>query len=122
MAGGGARRSKPSECDGSACSCMRLRMSRNHRPGSWHLCKGCRNWGGPRPQRTDRHPLEHGDASRLRRDAAELVALAPDVVLAGVGATIPALLEATRTVPIVFAHGLDPVGAGFVESSGPAGR
>jgi len=57
-----------------------------------------------------------GDASRLRRDAAELVALTPDVVLAGVGATIPALLEASRTVPIVFAQGLDPVGAGFVES------
>jgi ABC-type uncharacterized transport system substrate-binding protein len=56
-----------------------------------------------------------GDAARLRRDAAELVALAPDVVLAGVGATIPALLEASRTVPIVFAQGLDPVGAGFVE-------
>jgi putative ABC transport system substrate-binding protein len=57
-----------------------------------------------------------GDASRLRRDATELVALTPDVVLAGVGATIPALLEASRTVPIVFAQGLDPVGAGFVES------
>ena len=57
-----------------------------------------------------------GDASRLRRDAAELVALTPDVVLAGVGATIPALLEASRTVPIVFAQGLDPVGAGFVDS------
>jgi putative ABC transport system substrate-binding protein len=57
-----------------------------------------------------------GDASRLRKDAAELVALNPDVVLAGVGATIPALLEASRTVPIVFAQGLDPVGAGFVES------
>jgi putative tryptophan/tyrosine transport system substrate-binding protein len=57
-----------------------------------------------------------GDVSRLRRDAAELVALTPDVVLAGVGATIPALLETSRTVPIVFAQGLDPVGAGFVES------
>ena len=57
-----------------------------------------------------------GDAARLRRDAAELVALAPDVVLAGVGATIPALLQATRTVPVVFVQGLDPVGAGFVES------
>ena len=63
-----------------------------------------------------------GDVSRLRKDAAELVALNPDVVLAGVGATIPALLEASRTMPIVFAQGLDPVGAGFVESSGAAGR
>src|SRR5258705_8960913 len=41
-----------------------------------------------------------GDASRLRRDAAELVALTPDVVLAGGGATIPALLESGRPVPI----------------------
>src|SRR5262249_61928714 len=57
-----------------------------------------------------------GDTARLRRDAADLVALAPDVVLAGVGATIPSLLEASRTVPVVFAQGLDPVGAGFVES------
>jgi putative ABC transport system substrate-binding protein len=56
-----------------------------------------------------------GDLARLRQDAAELVALAPDVVLAGVGATIPALLEASHTTPIVFAQGLDPVGAGFVE-------
>ena len=57
-----------------------------------------------------------GDAARLRRDAAELVTLAPDVVLAGVGATATTLLEASRTVPIVFAQGIDPVGAGLVES------
>jgi putative tryptophan/tyrosine transport system substrate-binding protein len=57
-----------------------------------------------------------GDAARLRRDAAELVALAPDVVLAGVGATPTALLEASRTVPIVFAQSIDPVGSGLVES------
>jgi ABC-type uncharacterized transport system substrate-binding protein len=57
-----------------------------------------------------------GDAARLRRDAAELVALAPDVVLAGVGATPTALLEASRTVPIVFAQGIDPVGSGLIES------
>jgi putative tryptophan/tyrosine transport system substrate-binding protein len=56
------------------------------------------------------------DLGRLRSDAAELMALAPDVVLAGIGPTIPALLQASRTVPIVFAQGLDPVGAGFVES------
>jgi putative tryptophan/tyrosine transport system substrate-binding protein len=57
-----------------------------------------------------------GGAARLRSDAAELVALAPDVVLPGVGATATALLEASRTVPIVFAQGIDPVGAGLVES------
>jgi putative ABC transport system substrate-binding protein len=57
-----------------------------------------------------------GDAERYRTYAAELVALAPDVVLAAAGSTIPALLRATRTVPIVFAQTPDPVGAGFVES------
>ena len=53
---------------------------------------------------------------RLQRDAAELVALNPEVILAGVGATIATLLQATRTVPIVFAQGIDPVGNSYVES------
>jgi putative ABC transport system substrate-binding protein len=57
-----------------------------------------------------------GDIARLYRDATELVALGPDVALAGVGATTLALTQATRTVPIVFAQGIDPVGAGFVDS------
>src|SRR4051812_9413552 len=52
-----------------------------------------------------------GDVMRLRKDAAELVALGPDVILAGVGGTTPVLAEVTRTMPIVFAQGLDPVGA-----------
>jgi len=57
-----------------------------------------------------------GDAERIRRYAAELVALAPDVILAGGGAVVPSLLQATRTVPIVFTQTPDPVGAGFVNS------
>src|SRR6266849_3806083 len=53
----------------------------------------------------------------IRRYAAELVALAPDVLVAGTGtATVAPLLQATRTVPIVFALVIDPVGAGFVDS------
>jgi ABC-type uncharacterized transport system substrate-binding protein len=57
-----------------------------------------------------------GDVERFRRYAAELVALAPDVILAvGAGAAGP-LRQATRTVPIVFVNTTDPVGAGFVES------
>jgi len=55
-----------------------------------------------------------GDADRFRRYAAELVALAPDVILAGSGATMSSLTQATRTVPIVFVLVPDPVGAGFV--------
>ncbi len=57
-----------------------------------------------------------GNQARLQRDAAELVALNPEVILAGVGATIATLLQATRTVPIVFAQGIDPVGNSYVES------
>jgi ABC-type uncharacterized transport system substrate-binding protein len=57
-----------------------------------------------------------GDAERARRYAAELVALAPDVILAHGGSIVPSLLQATRTVPIVFTQTPDPVGAGFVNS------
>src|SRR5262245_35520196 len=56
-------------------------------------------------------------ADDVRRHAAELVALAPDVLVAAGGtATVAPLLEATRTVPIVFVAVIDPVGAGFVAS------
>jgi putative tryptophan/tyrosine transport system substrate-binding protein len=57
-----------------------------------------------------------GDADRFRKYAAELVALAPDVILAAGGAVVPPLLQATRSVPIVFTQTPDPVGAGFVDS------
>jgi putative ABC transport system substrate-binding protein len=56
------------------------------------------------------------DADRIRKYAAELVALAPEVILAPGSATVGPLLQATRTIPIVFATVPDPVGAGFVES------
>jgi putative tryptophan/tyrosine transport system substrate-binding protein len=56
------------------------------------------------------------DADRSRRYAAELVALAPDVVLAAASSAVAALQQTTRTVPIVFAQVVDPVGAGFVDS------
>jgi putative ABC transport system substrate-binding protein len=59
----------------------------------------------------------------LRRHADELAALAPDVILAGSGtSTVAPLLRATRTVPIVFAVVIDPVGAGFVDSLARPGR
>jgi putative ABC transport system substrate-binding protein len=53
----------------------------------------------------------------IRKHAVESVALAPDVILAGTGtATVAPLLQAIRTVPIVFAVVIDRVGAGFVDS------
>src|SRR5262249_34952726 len=57
-----------------------------------------------------------GDVNRNRRHAAELVALAPDVILASGGSIVGPLLQATSTVPVVFTQTPDPVGAGFVES------
>jgi putative ABC transport system substrate-binding protein len=56
------------------------------------------------------------DADTLRKHAAELVALAPDVILAQSSPAIAPLLQATRTVPIVFTLIGDPVGAGYVDS------
>jgi putative ABC transport system substrate-binding protein len=57
-----------------------------------------------------------GDASRFRQCAAELVALTPDVILAGSAAAMGPLLEETRAIPIVFVQTPDPVGAGYVAS------
>src|SRR5262245_13264237 len=53
------------------------------------------------------------DSERRRRYAAELVALAPDVILADTSTVVAALQQATQIVPIVFAGVIDPVGAGF---------
>src|SRR3974377_962743 len=57
-----------------------------------------------------------GRASDLRKSASDIVALAPDVIVAtGTSAMVP-LMQATHTVPIVFANVADPVGAGFVDT------
>jgi len=57
-----------------------------------------------------------GDLVAMRKGAVELVALTPDVLLAAGTTPVGPLFEATRTVPIVFVHAVDPVGAGFVSS------
>jgi putative tryptophan/tyrosine transport system substrate-binding protein len=57
-----------------------------------------------------------GDPERIRKYAAELVALAPDVILTVSSAATGPLLQASRTVPIVFVQVAEPVGAGFVET------
>jgi putative ABC transport system substrate-binding protein len=75
--------------------------------------------------RNVRFEIRHGggDAETLRQHAAELVALAPDVIVANGGTATEHLLKATRTVPIVFAFVPDPVGSGFVDSlSRPGGN
>jgi putative ABC transport system substrate-binding protein len=72
-------------------------------------------WAVGRNMRID-YRWSVGDVARLRKDAAELVALGPEVILAGVGATTQALQQASRTVPIVMAQALDPVGNSYVDS------
>ena len=72
-------------------------------------------WTDGRNVRID-YRLGGGDVANIRKYAAELVALAPDVILAFGTASMQPLLEATRTVPIVFLQVADPVGAGFVNS------
>src|SRR5262245_31889526 len=72
-------------------------------------------WSEGRNLRIDTRATANAD--ELRRHAAELVALAPDVLVAASGTpTVAVLLQATRSVPIVFVTVIDPVGAGFVAS------
>ncbi len=79
-------------------------------------------WTEGRNLRIDTRPAA-GDADLYRRYAAELVALAPDVIFTSGSAALGPILEATRTVPIVFAIVPDPVGSGYVKSlSRPGGN
>ena len=69
-----------------------------------------------RPQRAHRTRWATTNAAEIRKQIAELIALAIDVILAAGNSTVPPLLQATRTVPIVFPVVTDPVGAGYVDS------
>ena len=57
-----------------------------------------------------------GNRARLRKEAADLVALGPDVIVARVGPTTLVLQQVSHTVPIVMAQAVDPVGSGFIKS------
>jgi putative ABC transport system substrate-binding protein len=79
-------------------------------------------WTDGRNMRIDLR-LGAGDIENIRRLASELAALAPDVIIAVGSSTVGQLLQATRTVPIVFVFAPDPVGSGFVNSlSRPGGN
>jgi putative ABC transport system substrate-binding protein len=63
-----------------------------------------------------------GNADDIRRYAVELAALAPDVILATSGPAVASLLQTTRTIPIVFAQVIDPVGGDLIDSLARPGR
>ena len=77
--------------------------------------KAWRNLAGP-TDATCESTSAGPDSATLRKHAAEMVAFAPDVILARGSATTGPLLQVTHTVPIVFVIVPDPVGAGYVES------
>ena len=92
-------------------------MIRHNRPASRRSCRACSNWVG-RSAATCSIDIRWaaGQPDDIRKHAAEMVALAPDVILAVGERSYLGLLQATRTVPIVFVQVADPVGAGFVDS------
>jgi len=78
-------------------------------------------WSDGRNVRID-YRFAGGNSENFPKYAAEILALTPDVILV-TGASLPSMLQATRTVPIVFAFASDPVGSGFIESlSRPGGN
>jgi putative ABC transport system substrate-binding protein len=92
------------------------------RLGAFHQGLALSGWSIGRNVRIDIR-WATANAAEIRKHAAELVALAPDVIVANGGATVAPLMQMTRTVPIVFPVVVDPVGAGFVESlARPAGN
>ena len=62
-----------------------------------------------------------GNPDNIRRHAAELATLAPDVILSSGAATVGPVLQATRTIPVVFVGVVDPVGAGYADSMAQPG-
>ena len=73
-------------------------------------------WTGGLNIQVDTRWATPDDAESMRRFAMELVALQPDVLLSSTTPTTTALLQQTRTIPIVFAIVADPIGSGFVAS------
>src|SRR5258706_15612507 len=75
---------------------------------------------GPRLERRTQHQVRHSFQrrryGRARAYAAELLALAPNAILANTAQVVSAFQQQTRTIPIVFVQVLDPVSSGFVES------
>ncbi len=78
-------------------------------------------WADGRNLRTDTRWTSPTDAAAMNRSAQELVALQPEIIIASTTPATAALLQQTRTIPIVFATVGDPIGSGFVASFGRPG-
>ena len=117
MAARGARAAGASGCGASACSCPQPRTIAEFQARVGAFLQGLQQlgWTIGRNVRIDIR-WATPNAADIRRHAAELAALAPDIILAHGASTVGPLLQATRTVPIVFPVVADPVGAGFVDS------
>src|SRR5262249_47535335 len=74
------------------------------------------NWTNDNNLRIDYRWAAADDPDRARKYAAELVALAPDVILLSGTSVVAPVIQATRTIPIVFVQVVDPVGSGFIKS------
>jgi putative ABC transport system substrate-binding protein len=73
------------------------------------------NWTNGSNLRVD-YRWAANDAERIRKLAAEIIALGPDVILISGSIVVTPMMQATRTIPIVFVQDIDPVGSGFVKS------
>ena len=74
------------------------------------------NWTNGNNLRVDYRWGAADDPDRARKLVAEIIALEPDVILLSGTSVVPPMMQATRTIPIVFVQVIDPVGAGFVKS------
>ena len=111
-------RARKTACGGSACW---WRLPRAIREGQARVAAFREElqklgWTEGRNIRIDIRWADAGDAEARQRFAKELVALQPDLILSHITPTTAALLQQTRTIPIVFANVTDPVGSGFVAS------
>ena len=110
-------RSNPNACAASACSCRGPQTMRKAQSRVTAFAQALQQLGWTDGQNVRiEYRWGDGKADTMRKYATELVALKPDVILGPSSAALAPLLEATRTVPIVFAGVADPVAAGYVES------
>jgi len=110
-------RRRASGCDASAYFCPGTADDAEYQARMAAFLQGLQllGWSDGRNVKID-FRYAAGDANLIRKYATELIALAPDVILAPGSTSLGPLLQATRIVPIVFTTLLDPVGAGFVDS------